>query len=82
MVRENYTIKDIQEGFQKKEFSAEEIFNHYSVKIGLENKKLNAFLSTFNFQDSQASRPRLDSVEDGSNVKNTAQNRKSLRITF
>lgn len=53
-----YTIRDIQEGLQKKEFSAEEIFNHYFVKINIENKKLNAYLSTFNFKpstfDSQA----------------------------
>lgn len=47
-----YTIRSIKNGLQKKELSAEEIFNHYSVKIGLENKKLNAFLSTFNFKSS------------------------------
>src|SRR3989344_7766588 len=43
----NYTILDIQEGLQKKEFSAEEIFSHYQKKIKRENKKLNAYLSVF-----------------------------------
>src|SRR3989338_5535495 len=43
----SYTIQDIQEGLQNKEFSAEEIFDHYAVKIGLENKKLNAYLLAF-----------------------------------
>ena len=43
----NYTIRDIQDGLQKKEFSAEEIFNRYRDKIGGENKKLNAYLSSF-----------------------------------
>ena len=50
MTTKNYTIKDISEGLTKKEFSAEEIFYHYSTKIGLENKKLNAYLSVFNQQ--------------------------------
>src|SRR3989344_4681565 len=49
----NYTIKDISEGLAKKEFSAEEILSHYSNKIGLENKKLNAYLSTLDFQNSK-----------------------------
>ena len=44
-----YTIRDIQDGLKNQEFSVEEIFNHYLVKIGLENKKLNSYLSTFNF---------------------------------
>lgn len=47
-----YTIKGIQDGLAKKEFSAEEIFSHYLNRIGLENKKLNAYLSTLNFQPS------------------------------
>ncbi|PIR88743.1 MAG: Asp-tRNA(Asn)/Glu-tRNA(Gln) amidotransferase subunit GatA, partial [Candidatus Harrisonbacteria bacterium CG10_big_fil_rev_8_21_14_0_10_44_23] len=45
----NYTIHDIQDGLQKKEFSAEEIFGHYQKKIGKENKKLNAYLSTMDY---------------------------------
>lgn len=44
-----HTIRDIRDGLQKKEFSAEEIFNYYQKKIGEENKKLNAYLSTFEF---------------------------------
>ena len=43
----NYTIRDIQEGLKKKEFSVEEIFKHYQKKINKENKKLNAYLSVF-----------------------------------
>ena len=39
----NYTIRDIANGLNKKEFSAEEIFAHYLNRIGLENKKLNVF---------------------------------------
>ncbi|MBI2674746.1 MAG: Asp-tRNA(Asn)/Glu-tRNA(Gln) amidotransferase subunit GatA [Candidatus Yanofskybacteria bacterium] len=46
----NYTIRDIQEGLQKKSFSAEEIFSHYQKKIDKDNKKLNAYLSTFDLQ--------------------------------
>lgn len=41
----NYTIRDISDGLEKKDFSSEEIFSHYLSRIGLENKKLNAFLS-------------------------------------
>ena len=48
----NYTICDIKSGLQKGDFSAEEIFSHYLNRIGLENKKLNAYLSTFKFQPS------------------------------
>lgn len=50
----NYTIRDIQAGLQKKEFSADEIFNRYLNKIGLENKKLNAYLSILNKQNGQS----------------------------
>ena len=45
-----HTIKSVNEGLKKGEFSIEEIFNHYLVKIGAENKKLNAYLSTLNFE--------------------------------
>lgn len=51
----NYTIRDIQSGLQKKEFSVEEIFSHYQNKIGLENKKLNAYLSILPAADYQRS---------------------------
>lgn len=46
----NYTIRDIQEGLQRKDFSAEEIFGHYQRKIKKENAKLNAYLSTYDFK--------------------------------
>lgn len=55
----NYTIRDIQDGLQKKEFSAEEVFDHYRVKIGLENKGLNAYLSVFNQPIRQAQGPEV-----------------------
>ena len=45
-----YTIKDIRDGLVKGHFTAEEIFKTYAEKIKKENKKLNAYLSTFNFQ--------------------------------
>jgi len=48
MMTKNFTIKDVKEGLLKREFSAEEIFLHYLTKINIENKKLNAYLSTFN----------------------------------
>ncbi len=41
----SHTIKSVIEGLEKKEFSVEEIFGHYAVKINLENKKLNAYLA-------------------------------------
>ncbi len=44
-----FTIKDIKDGLAKGHFTAEEIFKTYSNKIKKENKKLNAYLSTFNF---------------------------------
>lgn len=46
----NYTIRDIQESLQKKESTAEEVFEHYRKKIGKENKNLNAYLSVFDLQ--------------------------------
>lgn len=53
-----FTIKDIRDGLAKGHFTAEEIFKKYSDKIKKGNKKLNAYLSTFNFKlstfDSQA----------------------------
>ncbi len=53
-----FTIKDVKDSLQKGHFTIEEIFKKYSDKIKKENKKLNAYLSTFNFQlstfDSQA----------------------------
>lgn len=52
MIVKNYTIRDVSEGLFKKEFSAEEIFSHYLNKIGLENKKLNAYLRTLDYQSS------------------------------
>ncbi len=47
-----FTIKDIKEGLAKGHFTAEEVFKKYSGKIKKENKKLNAYLSTFDFQPS------------------------------
>ena len=52
----NYTIRDIQGGLKKGDFSAEEIFNHYQKKIKKENKRLNAYLSIF---ESPASQDRI-----------------------
>ena len=52
-MNKNYTISDIREGLAKKDFSAEEIFTHYLTKAGLENKKLNVYLRTFDYQNSQ-----------------------------
>ena len=46
-----YTIRDIQEGLEKGDFTAEEIFNTYKKKIEKENKKLNAYLSIFDQSD-------------------------------
>ena len=46
-----YTIRDIQEGLEKGDFTAEEIFNIYKKKIEKENKKLNAYLSIFDQSD-------------------------------
>ncbi len=48
-----HTIQSVRDGLEKGEFSSEEIFNHYFVKITAENKKLNAYLRTFNFQNSK-----------------------------
>ena len=62
---QNHTIKSIQAGIKSGEFSAHEIFDHYAAKIGVENKKLNAYLSTFNFSsydDGHAATARLCSV--------------------
>ena len=46
----NYTIADVAVSLRKKDFSAEEIFQHYLNKIALENKKLNAYLQHFNYK--------------------------------
>lgn len=45
------TIKGVREGIVKKDFSAEEIFNHYLDKIKKENPDLNAYLSVFDSSD-------------------------------
>ncbi len=45
-----FTIKDIKDGLTKGHFTAEEVFKKYSDKIKKENKKLNAYLSTFDFK--------------------------------
>ena len=55
----NYTIRDVADGLLRKEFSVQEMFSHYQNKIGLENKKLNAYLSTHNFQSSNPNPPNL-----------------------
>lgn len=46
-----FTIKDIKDGLTKGHFTAEEIFNKYSAKIAKENKKLNAYLSAFEYKN-------------------------------
>src|SRR3989344_4064710 len=47
-----FTIKDIKEGLTKGHFTAEEVFKKYLEKVKKENKKLNAYLSTFDFKPS------------------------------
>ncbi len=47
MIEKSFTIKDVRDGLAKGHFTAEEIFRKYSDKIKKENKKLNAYLSTF-----------------------------------
>ena len=47
MTSEKMTIKSVREGLSKGNFSASEIFEHYHKKIGVENAKLNAFLTIF-----------------------------------
>ncbi len=46
-MEQSLTIKDIKDGLAKSHFTAEEIFKKYSDKIKKENKRLNAYLSTF-----------------------------------
>ncbi len=53
---DNLTIKTAREGLDKKDFSAKELFTHYIRKIG-QHKELNAFISTFDFQDNQSIGP-------------------------
>src|SRR3989338_911959 len=48
-----FTIKDIQAGLAKGHFTSEEIFKTYSDKIKKENKKLNAYLSVFDYQKTE-----------------------------
>ena len=47
---ENHTIKSVRSGIKKGDFSAEEIFSHYATRVGIENKKLNAYLSVFDYK--------------------------------
>ncbi len=51
----NFTIKEVREGIDKKDFTSKEIFEHYILKIGHQNKELRAYLATFNFQDNKTS---------------------------
>ncbi len=41
----SYTIKDVRAGLAAKEFTAQEIFDHYTAKIRRDNDALNAYLS-------------------------------------
>ncbi len=45
-----HTIKSVNEGLKKGEFSVEEIRKEYLKKIEKENPKLNAYLSVFDLQ--------------------------------
>ena len=47
MIEKSFTIKDVRDGLAKGHFSVEELVNHYLEKIRSENKKLNAYLTTF-----------------------------------
>src|SRR3989344_1855364 len=58
----SHTIRSITDGLAKKEFSSEEIFRHYTVRIGLENSKLNAYLSVFNSPKTQIGRSSIEGV--------------------
>lgn len=60
-----HTIQSIIEGLRKKEFSAREIYDHYIVKIGLENKKLNAYLRTLTFAEDNGQEGVLSGVPAG-----------------
>ncbi len=60
-ISKSLTIKDVTEGLQRKEFSAEEIFDYYQKKIAKENKKLNTYLSIFN--QTEESLPRGEQSE-------------------
>ena len=55
----NYTIADVAVSLRKKDFSAEEIFQHYLNKIALENKKLNAYLRHFNYKETIANKDSI-----------------------
>src|SRR3989344_1907491 len=50
---QNFTIKIAREALDKKELSAKELFTHYVRKIG-QHEDLNAFITTFDFQDNQS----------------------------
>jgi aspartyl-tRNA(Asn)/glutamyl-tRNA(Gln) amidotransferase subunit A len=63
MINSNFTIRDIQEGIKKKDFTAEEIFNYYKLKIEKEDKKIKAFLRVFEFENW--------SITNGLNFKDT-----------
>ncbi len=55
----NPTIKSVNEGLKKGEFSAEEIFDEYKKKIEKENPKLNAYLSVFDSKKLQTTNYKL-----------------------
>ena len=52
-----FTIRDVRDGLAKGHFSAEEIFKKYSDKIKKGDKKINAYLSTFDFKTLNSQAP-------------------------
>lgn len=52
-MNKNFTIKDVHEGIDRGEFSAKEIFEHYTKKIGHKNDDYRAYLSVFGFQNNK-----------------------------
>ncbi len=47
MLEKNHTIKSAREALKRRDFSVEELFNHYHQRIVEKNKDLNAYLTVF-----------------------------------
>lgn len=78
MKDKSYTIRDVVDGIRAKEFSAQEIFDHYTAKIRRQNDELNSYLSIFDnseFPDIETKNTALFGVpcaiKDNILVKNT-----------
>lgn len=51
MKHPSYTIQSLREGYLKKEFTPQEIFQHYTQRIEKENTALRAYLSVFQWAE-------------------------------